>query len=276
MILTLSLGYYFNDYHPTYLHQDHHLLEEKEVIKKMDTTPVDTPLRVMTYNIRYGKGEDGIQDLRRIAEIIHKAGVEIVGLQEVETFSPRSQYVNQARWLAEELGMYAIYSPALSVGPYHYGNAILSRYPITYYSNQPLQSSREPRNYIKARIDVNGEEILFITTHLGLSQGERLDHIQQLLKSIKEHSLPVVLVGDLNCTPEAKEIKQIRGLMNDSHQKSGFDKGLTFPSQEPRYRIDYIFATPDIQLLKSKGINSMVSDHLPVIAEMIIPKRIDN
>jgi endonuclease/exonuclease/phosphatase (EEP) superfamily protein YafD len=44
----------------------------------------DRPLRVLTYNIHHGVGEDGVLDLERIARVIADSGADVIGLQEVD------------------------------------------------------------------------------------------------------------------------------------------------------------------------------------------------
>ena len=68
--------------------------------------PLPPQLTVATYNIAHAAGIDGRLDLERIAAEIERGGAEIVALQEVDRhWSERSQFVDQAQWLADRLGM---------------------------------------------------------------------------------------------------------------------------------------------------------------------------
>lgn len=227
-------------------------------------------LKVMTYNIRYGKGEDDHVDLMRIVDVINNAMADIIGLQEVERFSPRSQFVNQIRFLAANLGFYGVYGPAFSIGPYTYGNAILSRYPILSWEVVPISSSREPRNFIIATISIKGTPITFVNTHLGLSHAERMEHIEKIIEVIGDREEPVIVAGDWNATPSSPEIARIQEFLRDAHSEVGQGLGLTFPSNNPLYRIDYIFTSKHSSLQKVETIESLASDHRPVIAEMLL------
>ncbi|HQA48680.1 MAG TPA: endonuclease/exonuclease/phosphatase family protein, partial [Bacillota bacterium] len=131
-------------------------------------------IRIMSYNIHHGISRDGKLDINKIAEVIRESGAQIVGLQEVDNFHPRSKFTNQAKWLADEVGMYGVYGANLSIGPTQYGNAVLSRFPIVSYTNIPLPSGLEPRGCLLAEIDVCGHRLTFLTTHLGLSKDERI------------------------------------------------------------------------------------------------------
>ena len=45
-------------------------------------------MRLVSYNIQYGRGRDGVFDLKRIATAI--AGADVIALQEVERYWLRS------------------------------------------------------------------------------------------------------------------------------------------------------------------------------------------
>ena len=70
----------------------------------------------MTFNIHHGKGIDKQRDLSRIAEVIEKSDVDIIGLNEVDKhFSKRSLFEDQTMWLAEQLNTEYFFSPSLSI-----------------------------------------------------------------------------------------------------------------------------------------------------------------
>lgn len=230
-------------------------------------------LRVMTFNIHYGEGKDKKQDLSRIAELIREADPDIVGLQEVDSFQPRSQFVNQAKWLAEELGMYGVYGPNLVLGVSQYGNAILSRYPIVSFTNISLPSGWEPRGCLKAEIDIGGRRLVFLSTHLGLSEDERLEQADSVVALITESELPVVLVGDLNNTPGSGEVQKISSALVDAFGRLGRlgEPTFAYGTSKPNVRIDYVFVSPDIGVKNAQTIKTSVSDHLPVVVDIVVP-----
>lgn len=55
-------------------------------------------MKLVTYNIHYGKGQDGRFDLKRIADAVR--GADIIGLQEVDLYWQRSGGLDQASDLA--------------------------------------------------------------------------------------------------------------------------------------------------------------------------------
>jgi len=58
-------------------------------------------MKFLSYNIQYGKDQDGESNLYRVAEAIKEA--DVVCIQEIEKFWQRSGFVNQAQILSEFL-----------------------------------------------------------------------------------------------------------------------------------------------------------------------------
>ncbi|NUR82746.1 MAG: metal-dependent hydrolase, partial [Nonomuraea sp.] len=95
-------------------------------------------LRVVTFNIHHGRGPDGRLDLRRVADVLHTSGADVAALQEVDRhYAARSDFADQAAWLATALGMRLAHGANLDLDPSapgrprrRYGTAVLSRFPI--------------------------------------------------------------------------------------------------------------------------------------------------
>ena len=115
----------------------------------LSAAPAETPtrdprsLRVMTYNIHIGKGMDGKADLARIAGVIKSADVDVVALQEVDVKTRRSGVESdQLKELAKLTGMHGVFAKARDFDGGEYGQAVLSRRPIT--QNTPTPSYVTP------------------------------------------------------------------------------------------------------------------------------------
>ena len=91
--------------------------------------PVKYRLRVATYNIRAGADVD--RDVSVIAEDIRALDLDVVGLQEVDICTKRSNLTDQLQTIAELAG-YPFYrfTFCMDYQDGEYGTAILSRYPI--------------------------------------------------------------------------------------------------------------------------------------------------
>ena len=111
-----------------------------------DPAALDVPLRVATYNIHAGAGEDGRYDLARTAAAIRDLDADVVGLQEVDVhWGARSEWADTAQELADRLGMRVFFAPIYSLDPpaegqprREYGVAVLSRWRIVSAENHLL------------------------------------------------------------------------------------------------------------------------------------------
>src|SRR5690349_20333658 len=82
-------------------------------------------LRVATYNTHKCRGMDGRVRPDRIAEVLREIGADIVALQEVLSIAGASREADQARFLAEELGLHFVMGENRRLRGGAYGNAVL-------------------------------------------------------------------------------------------------------------------------------------------------------
>jgi len=225
------------------------------------------PLKVLTYNIRHGKGLDGRISLERVAGVIADAGADLVALQEVDGHSPRSGFRNQAVTLGRRLGMKPFFGATIkAVGVPVYGNAILSRLPVRECNNWDLPGKGEPRGLKEVVAAADGAQFSFLTTHLGLSIEARRVQIAKIIEVLSGTPRPFILTGDFNCLPDAAELVPLSVLARDAAAE-GAEPLFTYPADEPRARIDFVFLSPH-WTLREVGVleKSAASDHLPVFA----------
>ena len=75
-------------------------------------------LRVMAYNIQAGAGADHVFDLERQARAIESEHPDLVGLEEVDVdWAARSDYTDEATWLAKRLHMHVFFAPIYDLPP---------------------------------------------------------------------------------------------------------------------------------------------------------------
>jgi endonuclease/exonuclease/phosphatase family metal-dependent hydrolase len=237
-------------------------------------------LKVMSYNIHHAEGVDGVLDLERIATIIEDSNAHIIGLQEVDNhWSDRSDFQDQAKWLAERLGMFYTYAANLDREPLtdgdnrrQYGTAILSEYPIIKSENHFLSKigNTEQRGLLDATINVKGNNVHFYNTHLALTSAEREIQIKEIIEIANQSNGPKVIVGDLNATPESSEMKP----MTSNYHDVFFEQtdANTYPVENPSKRIDYIFTSDNIETVHTEVIETFASDHLPITAEVVLDR----
>jgi endonuclease/exonuclease/phosphatase family metal-dependent hydrolase len=241
-------------------------------------------LRVATFNIHHGVGADGRLDLSRTADVIAATGATIAGLQEVDrTLAPRSEWVDQAAWLGERLGMEVVHGatidrvadPAVPDGPRRrYGNALLSTNPVLSWQAVALPGSprREPRGLVDARVDAGGTVVRVVVTHLqNRSRRERREqaaHIVDLLAGGDGPPGPTVLLGDMNAGPDAPEMRALTAALVDVWAAVGDGPGHTFAAPSPFARIDHVLVSSRLAPVAAEVVDTLASDHLPVVADL--------
>jgi endonuclease/exonuclease/phosphatase family metal-dependent hydrolase len=244
--------------------------------------PPARPLKVATFNIHHGVGPDNVLDLERIAATVESTGAEVVGLQEVDVhFGERSNFVDQANWLADRLGMYVVFGANLDFDPLtpgaprrQYGTAILSEHRIRAWSNTllPNPEGGEQRGLLEAQIRVRGLPLTIFNTHLQHnSQVERLAQVAAIRDVLAGTNQSVVMLGDLNATPDSPEIAGITEDLVDAWVTAGVGAGYTYDSTTPHARIDYVLSSGDVVARTAAVVTADASDHLPVVVDLGLP-----
>ncbi len=242
----------------------------------------DRSVRVVTFNIHHGAGLDGLVDLERIARVVEAGEPDVVGLQEVDRhFGERSQFVDQATWLAERLGMHVVFGANLDFAPLtpgaprrQYGTALLTPLKIRESANTllPRPAGGEQRGLLEALVKVRGTPVRVFTTHLqNDSQVERLAQVEAIRGRLAAVDESVVLLGDLNATPASPEIGAITEELADAWATAGEGDGFTYDAATPHARIDYVLSSPDIVARTAAVVATDASDHLPVAVDLALP-----
>lgn len=87
-------------------------------------------IKIVSWNVRHGLGQDGIVDIKRIGEKLKSLNADIIALQEIDVNSKRSNRVNQPKVLSEILGYDYHFTPFTATGTSDYGLLTLSRLPM--------------------------------------------------------------------------------------------------------------------------------------------------
>ncbi|MDO7785783.1 endonuclease/exonuclease/phosphatase family protein [Desulforamulus aquiferis] len=228
-------------------------------------------VRVASYNIHHAQGTDNRINLNRVAAVLACSGAQLMGLQEVDKYLPRSCFRHQARRLGKLLQRQWVYGSTLKWSPAKYGNAVLSRWPIVKWENHLLTSTGEQRGLIEAIINIRGvPPIAFYCTHLGLSKMERKKQAQEVLDIIFKKRYPSILVGDFNSDRNSPEYELITSFLQDA---TGIARALkTFPAQKPEEQLDFIFVSHEWEVMSAFTVESQASDHLAVICDIRLIK----
>ena len=247
-------------------------------------TNIPTPgskLRVATYNVHGCMGMDRQRSEERIAEVIAEMSVDVVALQEVDLGRRRSAGADQTKMIAQQLGWYAYFYPAMQRDEEHYGNAILSRYKLNVrraveLPGRPPFFCRENRAAIEVEIETNLGKVRIINTHLGLGWRERLVQAQ-LFISAEWHAaiareIPLILLGDFNSLRGSRPYRTLNRHLRDVRQLTKTSGPIrTFPTRFPVLAVDHIFVNEALQPLSvtvhSSPLARIASDHFPLMAE---------
>lgn len=230
------------------------------------------PITVMSYNTFSCRRFDTHKfDFDSFVEVIRRHNADIVGLNEIRGKGMDEGYQAQAKLLAEKLGYYYYFAKAIDIdGVNPYGNAVLSKFPITMAETIMIPDPVSPaydgyyetRCLLKARIDVYGG-IDVCVAHFGLNPDEQKNAVDVALKNINEEKC--ILMGDFNVEPQDQVLAHIRDRLYDTAEL--FTRDLkSFPSNIPKVKIDYIFTSRDFIVLSADIPADVVSDHRPHIA----------
>lgn len=231
-------------------------------------------LRVLSYNIHYGQGNDGKYDLQRLAKVISAAKPDLVALQEVDVGVKRSGRIHQVRELGRLTNLTAHFGPTQHFEGGLYGNAVLTNLPILDVHIQPLPYTEPtaerityPRGAIAVIVSLPDDELLkFISTHFQHNLPEDLVAEAKVINELfAADNMTSILAGDMNAVPGSEPIKIL-----EQSWKNAIDPAAapSAPSSKPQSRIDYVFHRGEsLKLISSEVIAEPVaSDHCPVLA----------
>lgn len=261
-------------------------------------------LRVATLNIwnRLGPWD---QRLLAIRSHLRAVDADVVALQEVLRARPGVEGPDQAAEIADGFGYHCAYGSTREE-PIQFGNAILSRWPITRSELLPLPNvgTDERRCIVFAEIEAPFGALPVFVTHLNwkLHEGHvREEQVRYLADQVQRlapiSGFPPIVMGDFNAEPDSDEMRFLRGLTSlrgksayfaDCFGLVGKGESMTFSPEtnrfawhtyEPERRIDYVLVRgPDAQgrgkpLSARRAFDTPVdgvlpSDHYGVVAEL--------
>jgi len=225
-----------------------------------------------------------VKNTKQIAEKIQKANPDIVGLQEVDGPSILNGGYDQLTEIQHYSGYpYAYFAPhslfkRKSKTLHQAGTAILSKYPLlnprTAFFARTFPIPR--KGYAVSDILLpNGKHITFVSVHLVLidirRRASRSKQSGHMARHLADGPHPIIITGDLNCS--AKKESTIPALIKelDLHAYE-VDSPLhkTFPSWNPRRRIDWILPSKSFRFLDHTIHHDIATDHAGVLAHLVL------
>lgn len=242
-------------------------------------------LRVITYNIHKGFSQFNRRlVLHDIRDHLARVQADVAFLQEVvgedKLHAKRHgtwPAAGQHAYLCHEESHHAYGMNAVH-GEGHYGNAIVSRYPISSWENLDISHHRfENRGLLHTEIAVPGwkEKLHCINVHLGLFARSRRFQLEWLCDRIREavpDGDPLVVAGDFNDWRRKASAVLGRELqLFEAFEQTEGANARSFPARMPVLHLDRIY----VRGLEVEGVQRLVgapwaklSDHVALTATL--------
>lgn len=244
-----------------------------------------TRLRLLSYNIQVGietkrahhyflhgwkhfiPHTRRFRNLDRVAEQIQ--GYDVVGLQEVDAGSLRSNFINLTEYIADKAKFpfwhHRINRRLGNIAQHSSG--MLFRIKPTEIKVHKLPALIPGRGVCMARFGNKDESLVVFNIHLSLSRrarGKQLGFIADLAQEY-DH---VVMMGDLNTSPNSPEMKH---LFRTTSLIEPLDAFHTFPSWQPSLHLDHILVSSELKVHDARVLSHSFSDHMPIAMEIEVP-----
>ena len=233
-------------------------------------------LRIATYNIHRCRGMDRRTMPARVAEVIREMNADVVALQEVIGAGPSG--AGQAEEIGAALGMGWVMHSVRQLRSHHFGNVVLSRYPISHHGHYDLSwRACEERACQRVDLEVPGGDVLHIyNVHLGTAVLERRYQAGRLAAFVHDHRVrgPKIILGDFNEWMKGLATKTLSALFNSIDIAQHLKRKRTYPGLFPMLHLDHIYYEGDVTVRSMELVRTrralMASDHLPLVADFRI------
>jgi endonuclease/exonuclease/phosphatase family metal-dependent hydrolase len=240
-------------------------------------------LRVVTLNIHKGLSQfNRRMVIHELRDGLRTLEADVVFLQEVQGLNerhalrfatwpsaPQHEYLAQDGW-EHAYGRNRVHHHG------HYGNAVLSRFPIVSSENSDVSSHRfERRGLLHCVVAIPGwrRNLHCVCVHLSLHERGRRRQVDSIVERLDEQAargLPIVVAGDFNdWRHRASRVLEERLGMKEVTSVYGARPARTFPSLLPVLRLDriYVRGFSVVEASVRRGAPwSLLSDHLALAA----------
>jgi endonuclease/exonuclease/phosphatase family metal-dependent hydrolase len=270
-------------------------------------------LRIGAYNIAHGRGafsnswrslrkETILEQVKKIAQLLRDANLDIVVLNEVDFDSVWFGHINQAELIARETGFFfwaeqRNIDVALPFARIRYGNVILSRYPILTARRLPFVGHHVletiflgKKQGLLCTLELSGAHRLrVLAVHLEHRQEARRLRTAQMMEAVRLASaVPLIAAGDFNSTPatfpQATPDDQGRTALSWLLARGAYQTlptatpgrvDMTFWSIKPSRVIDWILVPAGWKILSKEVMGGELSDHRAVVMEVEVGEEIE-
>ncbi len=230
------------------------------------------------------------EDIDKVVGVIKDLDVDIVCLQELTQGYVEQTQDNTWEHIQHELGYYGVHQTipiTTDADEWLQANAIFSRYPLHSQREHWLHTPKniedredQFRGYLETVVDIDGTHLTVGTTHMSFQDYEQQHdpELHKLLKATERKVGRYILTGDLNATPDSNRVQELARRFEHAGPSYAENTWTTKAHKTPEFeaatldwRYDYVFATPDVEVLDSRIIETDVSDHLPVLVTVDVP-----
>jgi endonuclease/exonuclease/phosphatase (EEP) superfamily protein YafD len=154
-----------------------------------------------------------------------------------------------------------------------FGTAIASRFPVR--DLHVFWSAELPQMRGVLRVDDRDVELF----NVHLLPPRTLDYVPYYRQGANEvvnivqrlGGRSFIVAGDFNSTPDSMFAARMRSLSDDAWEAAGSGFGFTWPNGMftlPPMRLDHVFVSPDLSVLRATLGMGLGSDHRPIIADV--------
>ena len=251
-------------------------LESGHAAKLTPTPRTPAEFSIITYNIRWRTGAE----LKQISDWLKEVHPTVIALQEVDRDKERTAHTNNARVLAESLGMYYAWTAPPqpmkdSTGEEETGVELLSPYPFEAVTRLVLPyegTGGRRRVALGATIKIADMKMRVYSVHAEtrIPVPQKIDQLRAVIEDLSRYpkAMPAIVMGDFN----SWELPSIEGI-----QKLFSGKGFSTPfsNDGPTFKRKAIFFDIELKLdwiwlrgfsARTSEINRKltVSDHYPL------------
>jgi endonuclease/exonuclease/phosphatase family metal-dependent hydrolase len=242
-------------------------------------------IRLLSFNIQAGTStahyhhyvthswRQVLPHTQRVANLDAIAGLvapfDMVALQEVDSGSLRSGFINQSRYLATQSGMpFWCHQSNRKVGTVAYaGNGFLSRFQPDAVEEHRLPGVIPGRGTLLVRYGEGFGGLDIAIVHLALGKRARLQQLRFLAREL-DSGRHLVVMGDFNTQADAGPVTEFCETLALRAPTNGLP---TYPSWQPQRAIDHILVSEGLPIGTAQVLDVAYSDHCPVSVEIELP-----
>ena len=254
-------------------------------MSRLSDQPDTQTIRLLSFNIQAGTStaryhhyvthswrqvlphSQRVENLDAIADFA--APFDMVGLQEADSGSLRSGFINQSKYLATHAGMqFWCHQSNRKVGTVAYaGNGFLSRFEPDVVEEHRLPGVIPGRGTLLVRFGQGSGGLDIAVVHLALGKRARAQQLKFLSREL-DSGRHLVVMGDFNTSTDSPSVRDFCETMALTAPTADL---ASYPSWQPQRAIDHILVSETLRVGKAEVFDVPFSDHCPVALELELP-----